>query len=264
MHTRAALECGMQLSYECMQTPLAAVREAIEQAKAEGFVGLNVTAPLKVAAAACVDELAPEAAVLGSINTICFADGNSSGYNTDVAGFEYLLRTAGVSLDQTQEDQRAVVIGAGGAARAVLYALRNAGYSITVLARRREALDGLAAAAPAASFENACELDSPNAMTALANTALIVNASSAGMRGQELDSPLDGFPQLRSDCLLIDLVYAPSTTRLMAQARNVGVKAVGGLPMLAAQAAYSFALWTGVAVSEASMLRILSEAGHGD
>ena len=262
LYLHAARACGLELAYDRIEAQPHTVEAVIELAMHSGYSGLNVTAPLKLAAATYVDELCGDARTLGCVNTICLERGRSRGHNTDALGIAYMLDHYLPAALRSSD--RAVVLGAGGAARAAVLALTRHGCEkITLLARSSVALASFPATLAATPIDKQL-LDTPEAAAALADARLIINATSAGMRGSELDSPLSGFPQLRAEAVLFDLIYAPPTTRLMAQARNVGALAVGGLPMLAAQAACSFALWAGSSVAVESLADHLRERGYGD
>jgi len=204
-----------------------------------GFRGFNVTVPHKAAAAALVDDLDQTARAVGAVNTVIVeSDGRSRGLNTDVLGFLE-------NLDESQPGWRfrstsACVVGAGGAARAVVFALLSAGISKILLTNRTTAR----AEAFARDFGAAVEIVPWGDRSAcLADVDVLVNASSLGMEGSEpLLLPLE---RLSKMALVTDLVYKPLETELLCQARFRGNPMVDGLGMLLHQAKLGFEAWFG-------------------
>ncbi len=205
-----------------------------------GFAGANVTLPHKEAAHVLADEIDATAKRIGAVNTLVFeADGLVRGSNTDAYGFIHNLTEGGAGHDWAGGP--AVVLGAGGAARAVLVALDDAGVSeIRLTNRTRARAEELAATlAPGATV-----VDWDERAAALDGASLLVNTTSLGMAGQApLDLALDTLPDA---ALVTDLVYAPLETPLLAAARARGNPAVDGLGMLLHQARPGFHAWFGV------------------
>lgn len=207
-----------------------------------GFRGWNVTVPHKEAACRLVDELDPMAARIGAVNTVLVQpDGRTLGLNSDGTGFLANLRHE--APDWRPEQGAALILGAGGSARAVAVALLEVGVPALRLTNRTgpraETL-----AAELASFGPVTTVPWPEARAVLPETALLVNCTSLGMIGQPpLDLSLDGLP---AAAVVADLVYAPLETALLAQARARGNRAVEGLGMLLHQATVGFAHWGGV------------------
>jgi len=214
--------------------------EALRALPRLGFAGANVTLPHKEAALAAVDRADPHARRIGAVNTIVTApDGTLDGSNTDGYGFLENLRQGAPGFDAAAGP--AVVLGAGGAARALIAALIDAGApEIRVVNRTPEraeklieALGGPCRMVPWA--ERAAALD---------GAALLVNATRLGMAGQgPLDLPLDGLPK---SALVNDIVYAPLETPLLKSAKARGNRTVDGLGMLLHQARPGFRAWFGV------------------
>jgi shikimate dehydrogenase len=179
-----------------------------------------------------VDESARRA---GAVNTIVFRDGKVAGSNTDGWGFVANLRAHGVEPAAGP----ALVLGAGGAARAIAAALQDCGVPVSVANRTVERATALARTLPGLSV-----LPWEQRASALAGFALVVNTTSLGMAGQApLDLDLDGAP---ASLAVADIVYAPLETPLLAAARNRGLTAVEGLGMLLHQAVPGFRAWFGV------------------
>lgn len=206
------------------------LQAALRALPALGISGVNITVPLKVAAIAHMDRLDPLALQVGAVNCVVVApDGRLAGHNSDVAGFAEPLASRTVA--------HAVVVGAGGAGRAVLAGLRRIGV-------RRVTLMNRTVAAAAALID---EMRLTGEAVALSDRVpacdLLVNASSLGMAGQPPLAP--DLSALPPHALVYDLVYAPLETALLAAARARGLPTIDGLSMLIGQAAEAFALFYG-------------------
>ena len=207
---------------------------AIRALPALGLRGVNVTVPHKLAVMAHLDAIDPAAAAIGAVNTVVTGSGGGlTGYNTDIDGI--LEPLAGIRLAEAE----VVVLGAGGAARAVFAALR-ARLVERVAVVVRDVVRGRAALGAAGVAGDVFPWG-----TALPPAALLVNATSLGMTGQPpLDVDLSGMPV---DTVVYDLVYAPLETPLLAAARARGMPVIDGLSMLIGQAAAAFAHFYGTA-----------------
>jgi shikimate dehydrogenase len=207
---------------------------AVAGLRALGAEGANVTIPHKETVIPYLDELSGDARRVGAVNTIHRLGDTLIGHNTDVDGFrETVLADAGIDV----AEKTALVLGAGGGARAVVCALSDLGVSqITIAARSEERVKGLlplARAAQVTSWDQAVEVAT--------NTDIVVNATPLGGRGERA---LEGSTWHEGQSLF-DLVYRPAVTPLMEDARAGGADAWGGLGMLIQQAAASFRIWTG-------------------
>ena len=202
-----------------------------------GFVGCNVTVPHKEAAFASVAEAGPSARAIGAVNTIWLESGKTVGANTDGSGFLANLDQEAPLWDRGHRE--AIVLGAGGAARAVIWALVDRGFgAVHVVNRtveRAEALHGLGKAVRAAGWDSLPSL--------LRSADIVVNTTTLGMRGQP-DLAIDLRP-LKATALVTDIVYVPLVTPLIAAARARGLKTVDGLGMLLHQAVPGFQRWFG-------------------
>ncbi|WP_170564023.1 shikimate dehydrogenase [Ruegeria atlantica] len=204
-----------------------------------GFVGANVTVPHKEAALRIADHVSDLAAKIGAANTLVFqSDGSIHADNTDGYGFMENLRAG--APDWNPQDGPAVVFGAGGAARAVLQALVDAGVPEIMLTNRtRSRADQL----KEEFGPRITVVDWVKAGNVIENAELVVNTTSLGMQGQpELRVPLDG---LQPGAVVTDLVYAPLKTRLLQTAEEAGCTTVDGLGMLLHQAVPGFERWFG-------------------
>ncbi|MDE8349788.1 MAG: shikimate dehydrogenase [Acidocella sp.] len=199
-----------------------------------GFMGANVTIPHKEAAFALCDVVEPSAARAGAVNTLVFEHGKIKGSNTDGAGFVANLRAHGVN-----PTGQALLLGAGGAARAIAAALQDAGMSVSVCNRTPERAAALARELPGLKT-----LAWEQRAAALADCALLVNTTALGMAKQP---PLVmDLSKAASHLVVTDIVYAPLQTPLLIEAKARGLQIVSGLGMLLHQAVPGFAAWFGV------------------
>jgi shikimate dehydrogenase len=229
--------------------------------------GLNVTIPHKLILRGLVDELTPAAAAIGAVNTLYPREGRVWGENTDAAGFLEAVRAAFPGLLAQTTGQAALVLGAGGAARAVVYALLAAGWQVGVAARSLEAAEGLARQFGQAALPGslaALRLDAPSVGAWIRSQpiALVVNATSAGMAPHIDQTPWPGGLPLPEGAAVYDLVYTPAETRLVKAARAAGLAAQSGLGMLVEQAACSFEIWTGLTAPRAVMRQAALERSN--
>jgi shikimate dehydrogenase len=209
---------------------------AMEGLRALGAVGVNVTMPHKEAVMAHLDEVSGDARVVGAVNTIQRLGDSFIGHNTDVDGFyEFLVADAGVDV----AGKRALVLGAGGAARAVVKVLDDlAADQILVAARTRERGENLL---ELATHGTADVVGWPEAETRAGEFDIIVNATPVGTgSGDPLPST-----RFHPGQIVVDLIYDPPSTALVERARSQGADAWGGLGMLVHQAAASLKIWTG-------------------
>jgi len=201
----------------------------------EGFVGANLTIPHKESGLLLCDELAESARRAGAVNTLVFRDGKIIGSNTDGFGFIANLQAHRVAPAAGP----VLILGAGGAARAIGAALQDAGAAVTFCNRGFERAAALNTALPGTKV-----LDWRDRAAAVKEFALLVNATSLGMTGQpDLDMSLE---HAAPDMAVADIVYAPLETPLLAAARVKNLRAVEGLGMLLHQAVPGFAAWFGV------------------
>jgi shikimate dehydrogenase len=231
MHTAALAELGLgeQWGYEAIEVAPDAFESRVRALPGEGFAGANVTVPHKGAALSIADELSETAREIGAANTLVFADGEVRAENTDAEGF---LR----SLPGSPADKRALVLGAGGAARAVVWALLREGASVDVWNRTElrsahlcEELGGESVAAPEqATYE------------------LLVNTTAVGLGGEDpfVELPLAA-EAFGADQIVVDMVYGGEPTVLLRAADTAGATTVDGIEILVQQGALSLETWTG-------------------
>lgn len=248
MHNAAFAALGLNWAYVPLPLHPDAVATAVSALSALGFRGVNVTVPHKQTILRHLDTVADGARAIGAVNTVVFQTESAPGaravgHNTDWAGFLADLAGMGVEID----GRDCIVLGAGGSARAVAYALAHAGGRVQVLARRPEQaaqLVGDLAPYVDSNAIHAQDLARLETAVAAASAPLIVNTTPLGMSPRPKRSvwPDDlAFPR---DAFAYDLVYNPAETRFMQQARSAGCEAANGLGMLLHQGALAFRLWT--------------------
>ncbi len=252
---------GIDARYERWETAAEALPVRVGALRAPGFLGANVTVPHKESVQPMLDEADETAYRAGAINTIVNRDGRLLGYNTDVAGFRRALREVG-GFDAA--GKRAVVLGSGGAARAVVLALEQEGAATVCVANRHadravRLVDDLRSdggpTLVALEWQQAVSAD------ILRSANLLINCTSIGLAGTARvnASPIVG-PVLDEHLFVCDLVANPLLTPLLRQARDAGARGLGGLAMLVYQGADSFERWTGQAAPLAIMMRAAESA----
>jgi shikimate dehydrogenase len=221
VHNAAFAAAGLDWVFVALRVPAGEAAVALAAMRTMGLAGMSVTMPHKEAVAGLVDRCAPLASRLGAVNCVARDGDLLVGHNTDASGFVSWVTHTGCRLDGAV----VAVVGAGGAARAVIAGALDAGAARVLIVAR-----------------------SPQRAAA----AVVVNATPVGMAG----SPGLGVPAslLRPDQVVADLVYHPVETELLRAAREIGAVALDGRGMLVHQAAHAFALWTGVDPPLAAML----------
>ena len=245
MHNAAFAELGIDWAYLPLPVQPNNVEQALKGLIALNFVGSNVTVPHKQAVMRYMDELGDAAQITGAVNTIHIQDGKFFGYNTDPYGFLNSLKEAG----GRPQGMRVAVLGAGGAARAVVYALARAEVDSVIVFNRtakRAAflVDDLADIFPDSSLN--FEALTRETLATLGNKVdLVVNTTSVGMYPQVDTCPWPEEVPIPHNALFYDLVYNPLETVFLARARAAGATAIDGLGMLVHQGALAFEKWTG-------------------
>ncbi len=244
MHNAAFATHKLNWSYVPLPVRPEALTDAVAGLAALGFRGANVTVPHKEAVIPLLDSLSPEAERISAVNTIVVEeDERLVGHNTDVAGFIAALRQGGFS----PEGRSTVVVGAGGAARAVVHGLLVAGAArILILNRSRARAEKLITELGADARVQALPLI-PEALVESARDAdLLVNATPVGLWPDTEGSIWPMEVPIPARITVFDLVYNPVETRLLRQARQNGARTITGLGMLISQGAAAFRLWTGI------------------
>lgn len=248
LHNAAFAALGLDWVYLAFDVKRGDAVRALDAMRTLGIDGYSVTMPHKTDVARSVDELSPAAAALDAVNCVVNRDGHLVGHNTDGAGFVRGLRhDAGLEV----KGLRCVVLGAGGAARAVVRALADAGAAAVVVVNRSPEPAVVAAGL-------AGEVGAVGTLDDVGTADLVVNATPVGMHG---DPALPCPPELlHHGQVVADLIYDPLDTPLMAAARERGAAAYNGVAMLVFQAAEAFELWTGHDAPVDAMLGAMGDA----
>ncbi len=244
IHNAAIDALGLDYVYVPFHVQPDDLRAAIEGFKAANVVGINVTIPHKQNVMPYLDEISREATLIGAVNTLIFKDGAISGENTDAPGFLQAMEEEGLDVPQGGS---AVVIGAGGSARAIVVALALAGVQ-TICITNRTVLRAVALATDLSEKTGVSiygiGLDDSKLSDAVGTSQLIVNTASTSM---DVSHPLLIDPEwLEPQSIVYDIVYTPPETRLLRAAAEKDCHTIGGLGMLVHQGAIAFERWTGV------------------
>lgn len=245
MQNAAFRELALDYIYVPFRVKSAELGQAIAGMRALNIRGLNVTVPHKVAVVQFLDKLDPLAEKIGAVNTIVNDDGVLTGYNTDATGFLQAL----LAREIEPKGKRAVILGAGGASKAISFILADKGTRLTILNRQLE-LDWAKELARRISQTfaqevKALELSRKNLAVVLKKADILVNATSVGMIPLVNETPVPG-DLLRPDLIVYDIVYNPMKTRLLRESEAAGASTIGGVDMLVWQGALAFEKWTGV------------------
>ena len=241
MHNAAYKALGMDCEYHKFRVTLDDLEGAIKGARAMGFGGLNLTIPLKEKALEIV-EPDPMAQAIGAVNTIEFSDDTIAGiigHNTDGIGAVKALAASGVDIPGS----RVLILGAGGAARAVAYQLAKDGARVTIANRTLGKAQELAGNVRSVGDANGTGLEELPGLTADAD--IIINTTSVGMH-PDTDRTLVTADMMHTGQVIFDIVYSPLETRLLREAKKAGAITIDGIRMLVLQGAESFRIWTGI------------------
>jgi len=260
MHNAAFQLLGLNYVYLCLRVRSVGLGRAIEGVKSLDLLGFNVTIPHKVAVMTYLDEIDPLAKDIGAVNTVVNRDGRLVGYNTDGLGGLRALEEAGVTLT----GKKVVLLGAGGAARALSFSIapladllvilnRTEAKAVTLASNLRRRLDKKILSGT---------LTRDTLLTEMADADVLINSTSVGMHPKREECVVDE-DLLHSRMTVFDAVYNPIETRLLREAKSVGAKTVGGLSMLVHQGALAFKIWTGVTPPIEVMSRAVEAAVEG-
>ena len=240
MQTAALAELGLAAdwSYEAIDIATDELAERVRAMPGEGFAGANVTVPHKLAALMLADEASATARAIGAANTLSFAEGKAVAENTDADG---LLRAIG----RSPAGLRALVLGAGGSARAVVWALTEGGADVSIWNRTQARARALADEISGSVLEAGAEPIALDAYDLVVNTTVVGMAQASGLPGPALkELPVDA-DSLEARHLVVDLAYGAAETELVRIAKQRGAEAVDGLEVLVHQGAASLRIWTG-------------------
>jgi len=221
--------------------------EEIDKLKSKAYDGYNVTAPYKEKIIPLLDDLDPLAEKMGAVNTVVNKDGKWLGYNTDGVG--YLRSLASTFQQQINKEDNVLILGAGGAARGIYFALDDAGFRSIDIANRttKKALDIME---QGSAESNAISLR--QAESALSKYQLIIQTTTVGMK-PNTNQTIISLENLHQDAIVSDIVYQPLNTKFIQQAMEKGVSVHFGHTMLLYQAQFAFEIWTGIKASVKGM-----------
>ena len=263
LHQVALAQAGLKGEYNLYPIPplpdgQSALSDLLNRLRSGELQGLNVTIPHKQSVLPFLDQLTAPAAAIGASNTLYMDSGRLIGDNTDAPGF-----LADLARLPIYNDRNALVLGAGGAARAVVYALLSRGWRISITdVRPQQAIDlhdHFSRQSLNGSHLSVLEFTPGAIQQASREVSLIVNATPVGMHPQVEDCPWPEILELPRQACLYDLIYNPANTRLMQLAAAAGLPCRNGLGMLVEQAALAFERWTGFRPSRSLMLKGVTE-----
>ncbi|MGB9876853.1 MAG: shikimate dehydrogenase [bacterium] len=234
MHNAAFTYLGLNYVYVAWEVIPERLKLAMDGMRGLGIIGMNVTIPHKERVGEYLDELSEESVMVGAVNTVHNLNGRLIGYNTDVEGFKR-------ALGEDVRGKKAVILGAGGAGKAVAYALLSSGASCIVLNRTVEKARELVERYKKLGEIEGVALTPSNLREAMRGAEILINATSIGMQGEEIEGIED---VLHRNLLVMDLVYNPRETPLLRLARERKARVVEGWKMLLHQGAISFEIWT--------------------
>ncbi len=237
MHNAAFRELGMECSYHAFRVSPENLKYALLGAKAMGFGGVNLTVPLKQEALNIVDA-DPLAAGIGAINTVDFKD-EMKGYNTDGLGAKRTLEEKDVEIKRS----KVLIVGAGGASRAIAFQFAKDGAYITIANRTESKAIDLASEVSSVGSARGCGLE--NLKELIADNDILINCTTLGMH-PNTEGTIATAEDMHPELTVFDIVYNPLETRLLKEAKKAGAKAVTGEMMLIYQGAEAFKIWTGV------------------
>jgi shikimate dehydrogenase len=258
MQEAAFAALGLQWRYLTIEVKPESLPDAIRGVRAFGMMGVNLTIPHKVAVLPLLDEISRDAAIIGAVNTVRRAGDKLIGENTDGKGF---LRGVREQAGIDPAGKNILVLGAGGAARAITVELALAGAGrITVWNRSAERGEALCRDLKARTPANAHFVPWRGTCAVGPDVDILVNATSIGLFPDTEATPDVDFKNARRDLLVCDVVPNPPETRMIKTARALGFKTLTGLPMLVYQGAIGFEMWTGRKAPENAMRAALEAA----
>jgi len=260
IHNMAFRKLGLNAIYLAFQVKSENLVRAVEGFKALNFQGFNVTIPHKTSIMSLLDKVDPLAEKIGAVNTVKNVDGKLFGYNTDGLGALQALKKSKVKLD----NKKIVLIGAGGAGKALAFTFANYAKEMVILNRTEEKAVKLSKTI-SENFSlqvKGLKLNYENLRNELKNADLLVNATSLGMYPNVDKTPVDK-NLINQNLVVFDVVYNPLKTRFLKEAEEKGAKIVNGLSMFIYQAVEAFKIWTGLNPPVKTMFKVaLKELKH--
>lgn len=249
IHNAAFSQCQLDYVYVPLPVEPSQLERAVQGLVALGFSGANVTIPHKIAVMEYLDEIDDTARLAGAVNTIVVQQGKLIGYNTDARGFITALEQNGFAV----QGKRVLLLGAGGAARAVLAGLAGSGVeAVVVAARQVNQAEQLVNLFPNVRVQSVV-WSGTAFQQAVGQADFIIHATPVGMYPHCEAMPLLAIDQLQPAAVVCDLIYNPVTTKLLEQSAEAGHPILSGLSMLVEQAALAFEYWTGQSAPRQTM-----------
>jgi len=263
IHNQIIIKYSLNFCYLPFQVKKADLNKAVQGIKALNIKGVNVTFPYKEKVIEFLDEVKESARRIGAVNTIVNNKGNLTGYNTDLIGFKKSLQD---NKKFVIKEKNAVILGAGGAARGVIYTLLEEGIEeISIfnrtLEKAKKIKQDFSPFFPQSSI-NIFSFGQNNIKDKIKEATLLVNATSIGMASQIDNTPLPDEKLFHPNLLVYDLIYHPSKTLFLKQAERAGAKIINGLPMLVYQGIESFYLWTGLKPEGKEVLGMIERSAY--
>ncbi|MDD4018425.1 MAG: shikimate dehydrogenase [Kiritimatiellae bacterium] len=264
MHSASFRALGIEAEYLCFDVPPESLAERLAACRRESFDGLNLTVPLKEAALPLMDRLDPSARLFGAVNTVRFGPHGLTGFNTDAEGF---LADLSLSRHMTPWGRRVLILGCGGAGRALAIACVKQGAAEVLLAdQTTEKVERLAADIGRLLPDAEAQVEALTADAAVwkqkaPGADLVVQCTPVGLR--EGDAPVLPPEAFRPGQLLYDIIYTSRVTPTMRAAQASGADTMNGAGMLAYQGAAAFTLWTGMTADAAAMRAALEAHIYG-
>jgi shikimate dehydrogenase len=255
IHTAALTACGLRGEYSLFSIwpdDIQGLKSLLARVRKNEIHGLNITIPHKQNIIPMLDELTPTSKAIGAVNTIYLRENKLIGDNTDAAGFLADLKQK-TSISTSRQRSSALILGAGGSARAVVYALTKGGWNVTLAARRIDQANEVAQI-----FENIEIIEFNEQTLKSLSPQLIINTTPLGMVPDNNRSPWPEMP-FPPQAVIYDLVYNPRETKLVKDARAQGLSAFTGMGMLVEQAALSFEIWTGFSPTRSVLFEAINQ-----
>ena len=257
MHNAAFEHLGLDYIYLTFEISKSQLGDTLEKLKPNNFRGLNITHPFKLEIIPYLDKIDETAQHIGAVNTVVYDGESLVGYNTDSYGALEALRNSGIELEKHK--RKIMIVGAGGAARAVALPLGNLGHDLIIANRtyqNAEELANMLNKINKSNTTNAIKLD--NIEHEINDVEILINCTPLGMKDYTSDCPIPS-KLIRNDLIVFDLVYSPKNTPLITAAINAKAKVIYGYEMFIHQGVKAFELWTGVEAPVEVMRKIILE-----
>jgi shikimate dehydrogenase len=258
MHNAAFKELGLDFEYQKFEVPEHQFLSTLDDLKSKSFRGLSVTMPYKTKIIQYLDKLDNLASEIGAVNTIVNDNGFLTGYNTDAYGAIEALKNNGINVES--ERHKILILGAGGASRAIAFPLARLGHEIIIA--NRTFMNGVQLAMELSNITMATVLNIDNVKDIIDNTRIIINCTPVGMKSKSEESPIP-IELIKENMVIFDMVYYPKETFLIKEARNIGAKIIYGYDMLLHQGVKAFKLWTGKEPPIQTMKKVVMDELEG-